>query len=391
MSSVNWKPCPAFLFKIERKRLDQTLKYIAVETKMSESYYSKVENGSIKPSVDSIHALLNAYQISVDQAYKLNVNLEEISQQLSAIQTGQFSHRQCLKWLDAHQNSFYLLYFYVLESCTDLLSHYNYFSFIDHFRKIEPFVSFLPEYLYSLLYACGLLAFALAKDRVHYDQCQQVYQQLETANEPEIIALAQLYYDLNFEDYVAYLEHFPSALKQESSYWEHEILITKAIYANHMKNPQKAIQILNKILLFEQSNRYNDRINFIKECLGWMYIFIREYVHAIDYFESLDNLKQVFGQAYAYYRLGNPKKAIELLNRRSNSNQLHHLFTQWLKYMIKYPYGKTALSTLYRIEKKYAENLNWETRHFLYERLFEHLSHLHYEKEAILYLKKLIY
>ena len=59
MSSVHWRPCPAFLFKIERKRLDQTLKYIALETKMSESYYSKVENGSIKPSVDSIHALLN--------------------------------------------------------------------------------------------------------------------------------------------------------------------------------------------------------------------------------------------------------------------------------------------------------------------------------------------
>lgn len=197
--------------------------------------------------------------------------------------------------MDAHQNSFYLLYFYVLESCTDLLSHYNYLSFIDHFKKIEPFASFLPEYLYSLLYACGLLAFALAKDRVHYNQCQQVYQQLETMNESEIVTLAQLYDDLNFEDYVTYLEHFPSALKQKSSYWEHEVLITKAAYANHMKNPQKAIQILNKILRFEQENKYYERINFINECLGWTHIFIREYLQAIDYFDPLCSLNQVFG------------------------------------------------------------------------------------------------
>ena len=280
--------------------------------------------------------------------------------------------------------------FTFLESCADLLSHYNYFSFIDHFRKIEPFVSFLPEYLYSLLYACGLLAFALAKDRVLYDQCQQVYQQLETVNEPEIIALAQLYYDLSFEDYVAYLEHFPNSLKQESSYWEHEILITKAAYANHMKNPQKAIQILNKILLFEQSNRYTDRINFIKECLGWTHIFIREYLQAIDYFDPLCSLNQVFGQAYAYYRIEEPQKAIALLDTVNSPNQLYRLFFQWLRYTIKYPYGKTALSTLYRIEKNFVQTLNWETRHFLYEQLYDHLSHLHNEKEALLYLQKLI-
>ena len=137
-----------------------------------------------------------------------------------------------------------------MESCADLLSHYNYFSFIDHFRKIEPFVSFLPEYLYSLLYACGLLAFALAKDRVLYDQCQQVYQQLETVNEPEIIALAQLYYDLSFEDYVAYLEHFPNSLKQESSYWEHEILITKAAYANSHEKSTKSYTNLKQDIAF---------------------------------------------------------------------------------------------------------------------------------------------
>lgn len=378
--------CPGFLFRIMRKEHKLTLKCLTVDVGMSESHYSKVESGQIIPSMDVNDRMIGFYQLSTCKVYQADFTLEIIDHYLSDICNGHFHLEIWQKWCHIHQESFYLLYPYAMETCVHFLASFRYLTFVDHYKHVIPFKKWLPLRLQALWEACSQLAFSFARDQRQYQQCKQAYEKLNIHDFDEIVQLAKLYMDLNTEQYVSFLENYHQTEAMLSSYWKQELIICKAIYAQRMVQPEVALVLLKKVQTIAKQNAQAMRVDFINGCLGWIYVLCGQYDLAVPYLESTTDLNQIFALAFSYYQLGQLEKIHPLLIYENKGNRVYFLYFQWIRYVIFHPYGKMALSTLLKIEKEYAIHGNNEDISFLYCLLINHFSHCHLEKQSYYYL-----
>lgn len=200
--------CPGFLFRIMRKEHKLTLKCLTVDVGISESYYSKVESGKIIPSMDVNDRMIGFYQLSTCKVYQADFTLEIIDQYLSDICNGHFHLEIWQKWCHTHQESFYLLYPYAMETCVHFLASFRYLTFVDHYKYVVPFKKWLPLRLQALWESCSQLAFSFTRDQHQYQQCKQAYEKLSIHDFDEIVRLAKLYMYLNTEQYISFLENY---------------------------------------------------------------------------------------------------------------------------------------------------------------------------------------
>lgn len=392
-----------YFFKYQRYRHKLTLRHLAKQLNMDNTYLSKIENGHITPSDIKLHQLLRFYKTTIKQFEYCQFTQEFVYEQLNKIYYVEFTKKDYAnieEMIYKHRNSQYVGHLKLILWCYDAV----YARFNSKFNQemiilsntIDAFSNEEKEFFLI----CKCIFHIQRRQKKDADIVLNNLKHLQS-NWQGFRKFIKVKYDYYFEYYFNMPKDIELCTKQLKEDHNNKRLpfmtMLEALFYSHLGLHDQSIQIYKQQLSYLKQIHDDLNTSVVMSNLGNQHLYKHEYNTASEYFQKAillkNNNSNYFDLAWCYYNLGQKEECEKTIRHSIKAKTQYPAYTElleWLSQMVKRPYSKTCLNILLRIEKMYFEQLGPRAKVFLYIAISNHYQHDENFRMANQYLKKVI-